>query len=150
MAMNSPLSWAGVAMAFSPSARERFTPCFIRFKARGKFASRARSPRKTAPEFAGITPSPTRAAPSLRPASSPGRKSRGECGSSWRAAMRDPVQAFIEDVICYADLAPADERNVRAELAEHLHVLTSMSHISDPKEIYAMLKDQFGNPRIIG
>jgi hypothetical protein len=62
--------------------------------------------------------------------------------------MRDPVQAFIEDVICYADLAPADERNVRAELAEHLHVLTSMSHISDPKEIYAMLKDQFGNPRI--
>jgi hypothetical protein len=64
--------------------------------------------------------------------------------------MRDAVQAFIEDIVCYADLAPADERNVRAELAEHLHVLTSMSHISDPKEIYTMLKDQFGNPKIIG
>ena len=32
--------------------------------------------------------------------------------------MRDPLQVYIEDVICYSDLASADERTVRAELAE--------------------------------
>ena len=64
--------------------------------------------------------------------------------------MRDGVEAYIEDVICYADLARGDERRVRAELTEHLNILAAMSRISDPKEIYAMLKDRFGNPRTIG
>ena len=64
--------------------------------------------------------------------------------------MRDGIEAYIDDVICYADLAPGDERSVRAELREHLQILASASKLSDPKEIRAMLKDQFGNPKTIG
>jgi hypothetical protein len=64
--------------------------------------------------------------------------------------MRDGIQSFIEDVVCYADLAPPDERIVRAELAEHLNALASASHLTNPKEIYTMLKDQFGNPKLVG
>jgi hypothetical protein len=64
--------------------------------------------------------------------------------------MRDPIEKYLEDVLCYADLASADERSVRAELAEHLHSLVENSQASDPKEIYAMLKDQFGNPKKVG
>jgi hypothetical protein len=64
--------------------------------------------------------------------------------------MRDPIEKYLEDVICYADLVSADERSVRAELSEHLHSLVENSQASDPKEIYAMLKDQFGNPKKVG
>lgn len=64
--------------------------------------------------------------------------------------MRDPIEKYLENVLCYADLAIADERNVRAELAEHLHALVEGSGASNPREIYAMLKDQFGNPKQVG
>jgi hypothetical protein len=64
--------------------------------------------------------------------------------------MPDGIQTYVEDVVCYADLAAPDERTVRAELAEHLQTLATLSHLSDPKEIYAMLKDQFGNPKTVG
>ncbi len=64
--------------------------------------------------------------------------------------MPDGIQRYVEDVVCYADLVASDERIVRAELVEHLQTLTTLSHLSDPKEIYAMLKDQFGNPKTVG
>jgi hypothetical protein len=64
--------------------------------------------------------------------------------------MPDGIQRYVEDVVCYADLAASDERMVRAELVEHLQTLAALSHLSDPKEIYAMLKDQFGNPKTVG
>ena len=34
--------------------------------------------------------------------------------------MRDPKERYLEDVLCYADLAREDERRVGEELAEHL------------------------------
>lgn len=64
--------------------------------------------------------------------------------------MRDPVEKYLEDVLCYADLAAPDEKNVRAELSEHLHALADSFTNSKPTEIYAMLKDQFGKPGIVG
>jgi uncharacterized protein YijF (DUF1287 family) len=64
--------------------------------------------------------------------------------------MRDPIARYLEDVLCYADLAPRDERSVRAELSEHLHELTAPAQSSNPTEVYAMLKDQFGTPKRVG
>jgi hypothetical protein len=64
--------------------------------------------------------------------------------------MRDPIEKYLDEVLCYADLTSADERGVRAELAEHLHTLVENSPASNPKEIYVMLKDQFGNPKKVG
>jgi hypothetical protein len=64
--------------------------------------------------------------------------------------MRDPIAQYLEDVLSYADLARDDERSVRGELAEHLHELASSFPNSNPREIYAMLKDQFGNPKRVG
>jgi hypothetical protein len=64
--------------------------------------------------------------------------------------MRNGLEKYLDDVLCYADLASADERAVRAELAEHLHALVENSQDSNPKEIFAMLKDQFGNPKKLG
>jgi hypothetical protein len=64
--------------------------------------------------------------------------------------MRDAIEKYLEDVLCYADLSSADEHSVRAELAEHLHTLTENLRDSNPKEIYAMLRDQFGNPKKVG
>src|SRR6202453_4854310 len=101
-------------------------------------------------ESGDITPSPTRAALNWKPASTPGTRSSGACASCWRPPMPDGIQTYVEDVVCYADLAAPDERTVRAELAEHLQTLATLSHLSDPKEIYAMLKDQFGNPKTVG
>lgn len=64
--------------------------------------------------------------------------------------MYDPIERYLENVLCYADLARGDERNVRVELAEHLHALATQAQPKDPKEIYAMLNDQFGNPKTVG
>jgi hypothetical protein len=64
--------------------------------------------------------------------------------------MRNPVETYLENVLCWADLAPADERNVRAELAEHVHQMELESRTNDPKEIYAMLKEQFGSEKKLG
>jgi hypothetical protein len=64
--------------------------------------------------------------------------------------MRDPIAKYLDDVLCYADLAAADERNVRAELSEHLHELAAPAESSNPIEVYAMLKDQFGTPKRVG
>jgi len=64
--------------------------------------------------------------------------------------MRDAIDQYLEDVLCYADLAAADERGTRAELAEHVHLLVESSPNSHPTEVYAMLTDQFGNPKIVG
>ena len=64
--------------------------------------------------------------------------------------MRNGIEKYLDDVLCYADLASADEYSVRAELAEHLHALAENSQDSNPKEIYAMLKDQFGSPKRVG
>jgi hypothetical protein len=64
--------------------------------------------------------------------------------------MRDPIAKYLEDVLCYADLAPRDERSVRAELSEHLHELAAPAQSSNPTEVYAMLKDQFGTPKRVG
>ena len=64
--------------------------------------------------------------------------------------MRDPIDRYLEDVLCHADLAAGDERNVRAELLEHLHELAASAETSNPMEIYIMLKDRFGNPKCVG
>jgi len=74
--------------------------------------------------------------------------------------MRDPIDAYLENILCYADLAANDERSVRMELGEHLHSLAAESHVggsdvggslvTNPKEIYAMLSDQFGSPKTVG
>jgi len=64
--------------------------------------------------------------------------------------MRDPIEKYLENMLCYADLSIADERSVRAELAEHLHALVENSQAANPKETYAMLKDEFGNPKKVG
>jgi hypothetical protein len=64
--------------------------------------------------------------------------------------MRDPIDRYLENVLCYADLAPRDERSVRAELSEHLHELTASGQSSNPSEVYAMLNDQFGTPKRVG
>jgi signal peptidase I len=70
--------------------------------------------------------------------------------------MRDPIEKYLEDVLCYADLAREDERAVSAELNEHLHSLIECAPLPNPrenytpKEIYAMLKDQFGLPKKVG
>jgi hypothetical protein len=69
---------------------------------------------------------------------------------------RDPIEKYLEDVLCYADLAPEDERTVSAELNEHLHALIESTPLPNPKEnytpkeIYTMLKDQFGLPKKVG
>jgi hypothetical protein len=63
--------------------------------------------------------------------------------------MHNPIEKYLEDVLCYADLAKDDERSVRAELSEHLHELQSATS-SPPTEVYTMLKDQFGSPKIVG
>jgi hypothetical protein len=65
-------------------------------------------------------------------------------------AVRDPIELYLENVLCYADLAARDERSVRAELAEHLHVMAVESKTSNPKEIYAMLNEQFGSEKKLG
>jgi hypothetical protein len=64
--------------------------------------------------------------------------------------MRDPISKYLEDVMCHADLAADDERNVLAELSDHLHELVSPVESSNPIEVYAMLKDQFGTPKQVG
>jgi hypothetical protein len=64
--------------------------------------------------------------------------------------MRDPIAKYLDDVLCYADLTAADERNVRAELSEHLNELAAPAESSNPIEVYAMLKDQFGTPKRVG
>jgi hypothetical protein len=64
--------------------------------------------------------------------------------------MRDPIEKYLEDVLCYADLAAADEPSVRAELSEHIHLLVDSYQNSTPTEIYAMLKEQFGAPKRVG
>jgi len=64
--------------------------------------------------------------------------------------MPDSIENYLEDVLCYADLAAGDERSVRAELAEHLHTMVEASPTSNPKEIYAMLSEEFGKPKIVG
>jgi hypothetical protein len=64
--------------------------------------------------------------------------------------MRDPVEVYLENVLCWADLAPADERSVRAELAEHVHQMQLKAESNDPKEIYAMLNEQFGSEKKLG
>ncbi len=64
--------------------------------------------------------------------------------------MRDPVERYLEDVLCHADLAKDDERDVRGELAEHLHSLVAESGLSNPTEVYAMLNEKFGNARRVG
>jgi hypothetical protein len=64
--------------------------------------------------------------------------------------MRDPIEKYLENVLCHADLAPADEQNVRAELSEHLHALREPGNSATPTEVYTMLKTQFGNPKIVG
>ena len=66
------------------------------------------------------------------------------------SSMRDPIARYLEDVLCYADLAAGDERNVRAELSEHLHELAAPADSSNPTEVYAMLNDQFGTPKRVG
>jgi hypothetical protein len=62
----------------------------------------------------------------------------------------DPITRYLDDVLCYANLAAGDERNVRAELSEHLHELAAPAESSNPTEVYAMLKDQFGTPKRVG
>jgi hypothetical protein len=64
--------------------------------------------------------------------------------------MRDPVETYLENVLCWADLASADERSVRAELSEHLHQLQLTSPTNDPKEIHTMLNEQFGSEKKLG
>jgi hypothetical protein len=64
--------------------------------------------------------------------------------------MRDPTEKYLEDVLCYADLAPGDERTVRAELNEHLQTLLESAQNLNPKEITAMLNEQFGHPKKVG
>jgi hypothetical protein len=64
--------------------------------------------------------------------------------------MPDSIETYLEDVLCYADLAAKDERSVRAELAEHLHTMVEASPTSTPKEIYAVLSEEFGKPKIVG
>ena len=64
--------------------------------------------------------------------------------------MRDSLDKYLENVLCHADLARGDERQVRAELAEHLQSLVEKSGQTNPKEIYTMLSEQFGSPRRIG
>jgi len=64
--------------------------------------------------------------------------------------MRDPIDRYIEDVIVAADLAREDERAVSAELKEHLLSLAANSKKSNPKEIYAMIENEFGNANKIG
>ena len=65
-------------------------------------------------------------------------------------AVRDPIELYLENVLCYADLAAKDERSVRAELAEHLNLLAVQSRTNDPKEIYTMLGAQFGSEKKLG
>jgi hypothetical protein len=60
------------------------------------------------------------------------------------------MERYLEDVMCAADLAGDDERCVGAELREHLSALVEKVSSSNPKEIYAMLKEQFGQPGKVG
>jgi len=64
--------------------------------------------------------------------------------------MRDAIEKYLEDTLCYADLSAADERGTRAELAEHLQLMVESFPNSNPTETYAMLKEQFGSPKIVG
>jgi hypothetical protein len=64
--------------------------------------------------------------------------------------MRDPIEQYLEDVLCWADLAKDDERSVGTELKEHLVSLTKKALGSNPKETYAMLKVEFGQPSKVG
>ena len=65
--------------------------------------------------------------------------------------MPDPVNTYLEQVLSSAHLAPADERRVRGELADHLHeLLTHHSELQDHKEILAMFAKEFGDPKDVG
>jgi hypothetical protein len=64
--------------------------------------------------------------------------------------MLDAIERYLDEVLSWADLAVGDEWKVRQELAEHLHALAASAQTSNPKEVYAMLSDQFGKPKRIG
>jgi hypothetical protein len=65
--------------------------------------------------------------------------------------MTDPINTYLDQVISDARLAPADERRVRSELADHLHeLLTHHSKLQEPKEILAMFAKEFGDPKEVG
>jgi Signal peptidase, peptidase S26 len=69
--------------------------------------------------------------------------------------MRDGLERYLEDVICHANLAREDERAVESELREHLQTILAADQDvktphSNPKEIYAMLEQEFGKPGKIG
>lgn len=66
--------------------------------------------------------------------------------------MRDAIERYLDQVMRHAALAPADARPVRQELREHLHQLLAdfPSHSATFKETFAMLNDQFGDPRSLG
>jgi hypothetical protein len=66
--------------------------------------------------------------------------------------MPDPITAYLDLVMAHARLAPADERRVRAELADHLHELAVQSGIDShhPKEMICMFAKEFGDPKEVG
>jgi hypothetical protein len=64
--------------------------------------------------------------------------------------MPDAIERYIENVLIRADLSVDDERIVRAELNEHLHNLLAGKPAADPKEVYAMIENEFGNAGAIG
>ena len=65
--------------------------------------------------------------------------------------MRDAINQYLGAVMAYANLAPADARQVRDELADHLYELTqSSTDIQTDKEILAMFSREFGDPKDVG
>jgi len=64
--------------------------------------------------------------------------------------MPDPIDAYLDAVMSFARLAPADERRVRGELADHLHELVARHSELQNEEILAMFAKEFGDPRDVG
>jgi len=65
--------------------------------------------------------------------------------------MPDPINAYLDAVLSFARLAPADERRVRGELADHLQeLLLNHREPQNRKEILAMFAKEFGDPKEVG
>ena len=64
--------------------------------------------------------------------------------------MDDPIEKYLDEVMSFADLAPGDQRQVRAELRDHLERIAEQSNLTNPREVLAMLNNEFGQPGQIG
>jgi hypothetical protein len=66
--------------------------------------------------------------------------------------MPDDMEAYLDEVMHHARLAPQDAQRVREELTDHLHELAALlpPGVRNTKEAAIMFGKEFGDPRELG